>query len=329
MATLYTVTVDTEEEWDWDAGWPTDNLAVTNIACLPDFQQRCARHGAAVTYFTNYAVMNDAVARETMRTLAQQPGVEVGMHIHPWNTPPLDYQGPVAARETFIHNLPAELAVAKLKTVYERFRDIGLTPTSFRGGRYSSGPVMHRFLQTHGFVADASVVPYTTWADDGAPDYRHRTVFPARLPPAGPDGPALWEIPLSYGFTRRPFAFWGSVYHQVERSALRHLRLLGLADRLGLVRKAWLNLESPLSGNMLVFLRQLQRMGVPCVNFTLHSSSLVPGGSPYTRTPADRERLLARIDEVLAALAQWQEFQPATMTETAAHLEREYARTRH
>src|SRR5262245_29085545 len=142
MATLYTLTVDTEEEWDWSSGWPIDNLSTANIACLPRFQEICSRHGAAVTYFTDYAVLDNARARDILLDIARQPRVEIGMHIHPWNTPPLLHRGSVAARETFLHNLPPEVIRAKLTSVYDRFQEVGLTPTSFRGGRYSSGGVI-------------------------------------------------------------------------------------------------------------------------------------------------------------------------------------------
>lgn len=324
LHTLFTITVDTEEEWDWNGGWPTENLALTNIRCLPEFQQLCARHGAAVTFFTNHAVLDNPEARQTILALAKQPRVEIGMHIHPWNTPPLMHKGPIATRETFIHNLPPDVALAKLDTVYQAFLANGLKPTSFRGGRYSAGPVAQRFLRSHGFIADSSVVPYTSWLDDGAPDYLHRDLLPVRTNPEGVGEGALWEIPLSFGFTRRPFRMWGKVYHRIERSLLRHLRLLGLADRLGLLRKFWLSFESPLGQNMAASLRKLRRLDLPCVNFTLHSSSLLPGGSPFTRTAADRDRLFAQVDEVLRFLSQWDDFQPATVSEVATHLENEY-----
>ena len=50
-STLYTLTVDTEEEWDWDAAFPTSQLSLRNIDQLPRLQEVCSRHGAAVTYF--------------------------------------------------------------------------------------------------------------------------------------------------------------------------------------------------------------------------------------------------------------------------------------
>jgi len=177
-STYYTVTVDNEEEWDWAAGWPVENLAVTNSRALPKFQSLCSRYGVKPTYFTNLAVLDNTESRQTLVEIAQADGVEIGMHIHPWNTPPIEPGTNVTARTTFLRNLPTEIIRAKLSAVYEGFAKLGLRPTSFRGGRYSSGGVIHEFLQERGFIADCSVVPFTSWPDDGAPDYRHRDLTP-------------------------------------------------------------------------------------------------------------------------------------------------------
>src|SRR5262245_15705309 len=128
----YVVTIDTEEEWDWNAGWPVTGLTVTNVLRLPRFQELCSKHGAAVTYFTNQAVFDNEPARATMLRLAAVDAVEIGMHIHPWNTPPLVGNGPVTPRQSFLHNLPAESILAKLNSVHECFVKNGLKPTSFR-----------------------------------------------------------------------------------------------------------------------------------------------------------------------------------------------------
>ncbi len=321
MKTLFTVTVDTEEEWHWDTGWPTRDLSVENIRQLPRFQELCARHGVATTYFTNQAVFDDAEARQTLLNVAQEKHVEIGMHIHPWNTPPLDPAPTVRARDTFVHNLPAEVVLAKLESVYQRFVENGLAPTSFRGGRYSCGPIVQQFLRDKGFLADASVLPYTTWKDEGAPDYRQRDLTPVRLPPRHDGDKPFWEIPLTLGFTRRPFRFWQRTFDRIEHSWLRRLRLIGIADRCGLVRRVWLNFEQPLGRRMLPFLRKLRRMNLPCICFTVHSSSLMAGKNEYTPTKADEDRLFANLDEVFATLGGWPEFEPATVSEVALKLE--------
>jgi hypothetical protein len=317
--TPFVVTVDTEEEWDWSSGYPTGPTRTENIHRLPDFQAACDRVGAAVTYFVNHAVLADPAARRVILDLARRPRVEIGMHIHPWNTPPLQAAERVPVRDSFLHNLPPDLALAKLDAVYSAFAECGLKPVSFRGGRYSSGPLVQKWLRDREFVADSSVLPYSNWVDDGAPDYRHRGPRPARLP----GEPPLWEIPLSLGFTRRPFGFWRRALGVAAWSGLRPLRLVGLLSRLGVVERAWLNFENPLGAGMPALLRTLRKMGLPYLCYTLHSSSLLPGGSPYSPDAAAIGRLIHTLTDTLGRLAPDAGFTPATVAEIARRLEAE------
>jgi len=324
MTTLFTMTIDTEEEWDWATGWPCRNLTVENIRHLPKLQELCSRHGVATTYYTNKAVFDSPEARDILLEVARQKHVEIGMHIHPWNTPPFDPDRPVRARETFLHNLPPEVVFSKLECVYELFMENGLKPTSFRGGRYSSGAIVQEFLRDRGFLADSTAIPYTTFEDDGAPDHRHRDLYPIRLPPRHEGDQPFWDIPLTLGFTRGPFRFWQRAFDRIENTWLRKLRLIGVAGKIGLVRRVWLNFEQPLGRNMLPFLRKLRHLNLPCICLTVHSSSLMAGKNGFTPTHADEEQLFAYMDEVFGTLAAWLEFRPATVTEVAHQLEELY-----
>jgi hypothetical protein len=316
--TPFVVTVDTEEEWDWSSGYPTGPTRTANIQQLPRFQGTCAKSGAAVTYFVNHAVLANPEARAIILELAQRPRVEIGMHIHPWNTPPLQEVEHVPERDSFLHNLPPGLALAKLDTVYNAFREHGLTPVSFRGGRYSTGPLIQQWLRERGFVADASILPYTNWKDAGAPDYRTRDPRPVRLPGEAP----LWEIPLSFGYTRRPFGFWHRAL-AIAEGPLRPLRLVGALSKLGIVEKAWLNFENPLGARMPALIRVFRKMNWPYLCFTLHSSSLLAGGSPYAPDAAAVETLYRTLTHTLQQLAADKGCTPATMAEIAHRLEAE------
>jgi hypothetical protein len=318
-------TVDTEEEWDWSGPFPMEGAPVTNVGHLDRFQSLCERHGIAATYFTNHAVMADPAGRAVIQSLAGRPGAEIGLHIHPWNTPPLKPGGAVTTRDTYLHNDAPDTIAAKLDTAYAAFVAAGLRPTSFRGGRYSSGGEIHAFLRRKGFVADCSVVPYTTWPDDGAPDFRDRDLMPVRLPPERAGEQALWEIPLSLGYSRPPFALWASVFQAIERTALRRLRLIGIAERLGLVRRVWLNFEVADRHDWTPFMLLLQRLGVPCITLTVHSSSLVAGPGPYTRTAVDETRIHAQIESVFGTLRRLPGFVPATASDVARILESKHA----
>ena len=317
----YCVTVDTEEEWDWNSGYPTGPTRPENIRRLPEFQERMTAVGAAAVYFTNHAVLADPIGRAIIRELSTKPNVEIGLHIHPWNTPPLAPVDKVSARDSFLHNLPWDEQRAKLDSTLAAFAEAGLKPTSFRGGRYSTSPQIQDHLRAAGVWVDCSVLPFNTWADDGAPDYRTRGLAPVRKPPQQLGGQAVWELPLTYGYTRRNQAFWHRALTLADSRVGRGLRLTGILDRTGIVSKAWLNFENPLGERMLQFLAVLRRLRPPFVSFTLHSSSLLPGGSPYNRTAADVAKMLERAETVLNRLRDWPEFQPATMTEIATHLE--------
>jgi hypothetical protein len=321
MSTPFVVTVDTEEEWDWSSGYPIGPTRTANIHRLPKFQAVCERHHAAVTYFVNHAVLVDPAARDVILQLSQRPRVEIGMHIHPWNTPPLQTYEKVPVRDSFLHNLPSELAIAKLNAVHAAFAACGLEPISFRGGRYSTGPLIQTWLREHAFVADVSVLPYTRWVDDGAPDYRTRGPEPVRLPGT----PPLWELPLSLAFTRLPFAFWNNVLSIAEKPPLRYLHVVGILQKLGVFRKSWLNFENPFWEGMRALIRSLHRAGVPYLCFTIHSSSLLPGGSPYAMSPGDVDRFFGRLNESLNWLAGEEAFSAATIAEIARGLEAEHA----
>lgn len=325
MKTLFAITVDTEEQWLWEEGWPTGRPMVSHIQRLPQFQEICEQYGAAVTYFANYAVLNNVRSRAILDSLAKRSGVEIGMHIHPWNTPPIMDLRPVKPDESFLANLPTHLIEAKLENTYQLFRSHGFQPTSFRGGRYSSGGDVHEFLRNKRFVADTSVVPLTTWPDRGAPDYRHRSIEPVRHSPTEAYHKPMWEIPLTLGFSRRPYHLWQKVVEVLGTRSLRPLHLVGVAERLNFVRRVWLNFEDPLGEHMLSFLKILRKRKPACICFTLHSSSLEVGANGcYTRTERDRQQLLERVRQALELVTTWDEYRPATVSEIAQQLEAEY-----
>jgi hypothetical protein len=67
-------------------------------------------------------------------------------------------------------------------------------------------------------------------------------------------------------------------------------------------------------------------MNLPYLIFAVHSSSLVPGGNPYSATEEQVRRIWATADEVLGAVASRDDLRPATVAEIAGDLEVEYQR---
>jgi len=318
------LTVDTEEAWDWSGPFPRSDFSVEHIHRLPEFQAICDRHKVSTTYFANHAVMSDEGTRSVMAAMARQDNVEVGMHIHPWTLSTKPLKAAVRSRETYLHNESTQTIREKLQIIYDAFQGSNLKPVSFRGGRYSTGEVIQSFLMEKGFVADSSIVPYTRWMEDGAPDFSRRGVFPARIANRKKEAQGLWEIPLSMGFTRKPFGFWATLLNTIEHSPLRRMRLIGLAERLNLVRRVWLNFDFGTDLDWRPFVDVLLAMEVPCITLTVHSSALFRGPGPYTRTASDEARKHELIDRVLEYFSSLVVIEPATVGETARLLESEF-----
>lgn len=320
---LYALTVDTEEQWDWEGPFRTHGHRTDNLGLISQIQDIAEDTAAKATYLVTHAVLADTEARAAVLGLVDRPDVEIGAHLHPWNTPPL-VEDPTPPPRTYTHRLPHDLIRAKLNTLHAAFLAQGLRPVSFRGGRYSSGPVVQGWLAQHGYACDLSVVPYTQWSMAGAPHYEQRTLQPQRRPPNGPDQAPLWEVPVGLGFTAEPFDRWARWFQAIEAGPLGRWHAIGLLRRLSVVNRVWLNFEQSSPDEMLEFLDAIRDTGYRHLVFTLHSSSLVPGATPYCPDRAAVERLLESMRIVLGELARWEDFEPATTAQMADQLEREF-----
>ncbi len=318
----FVVTIDTEEEWDWQAGFPVQKFSVENIARLDRFHDLCQRYNIATTYFTNHTVLSDDTAAAVIKDFSRTPNTEIGMHVHPWGTPPLSDEHNTG-KMSFLENLPAEVARQKLETTYQLQLDHGFHPTSFRGGRYSTGPVTSKFLLEKQFLVDASICPFSVWDDDGAPDYRYKTEQPQRVNSAGGMESPLWNLPLTRVYSRRPFPLWSTMFTRVEQTWLSKLRLIGMLEASRIARRIWLNFETESSERMLWLIRNANRLHLPYLCFTVHSSSLSVGPSPYARSQEQVDRIFDGIERVFRLLSSLPRFEPSTISEIAIALEKQ------
>ncbi len=317
----FTVTIDTEEEWDWSGPFPVRDLSVSNIHQLGRFQTLCDKYEIRPTYFCNHAVIANKSSSEILLKLGESENVEIGMHLHPWNTPPIQSET-VGPGESYTHNLPPDAQVQKLQVTYDSLVTSGLRPKSFRGGRYSCGDVVKKFLVEHQFLVDSSVCPYTSWPDIGAPDYREQGLKPTRLE-FGTDQ-FLWEVPLTMVTTRRPYDRWLKLFNTLESPALSKLRMIGILNKLGIASRVWLNFECEEPSRIVDFLNIAASSELGHLTFTVHSSSLSPGPGPYCRNEKDCDRILEGIESVFQVLQKEPLFQPVTMSQLAGILEEKH-----
>lgn len=316
------VSIDTEED-NWQPR--REGVTVENIRELPRFDRLLRGLGVRATYFTTYQVAIREWAAATLREL-RAAGAEIGSHLHPWNTPPLDE--PLVPRNSMLKNLPAALQFAKLERLTATLRDaIGQAPQAFRAGRYGLGPDTVRALIRCGYRVDSSVTPFVSWErfDDG-PSFVGAPLALYRLGGGGdvriPErNGALLEVPMSTGYSRAPFALWHRVRRVLEARPLRPLHLAGLASRLRVIRRISLSPEMHSASDMLTLSRCLIDQGVPHLHLFLHSTSLRPGLSPYSPDAAAVDRLYRATASYVEQLARTTSLAFVTVSEATALLQ--------
>lgn len=319
---LLVISIDTEED-----NWIPSRTGVTveNIRELPRMHRFLRGFGVRPTFFTAYSVLDVPWAAEIIRDLDASGDVEIGAHLHPWNTPPL--REGLVPRNTMIKNLPEKLQGAKLERLTERLAtEVGAPPRSFRSGRFGLSGELLPWLVHLGYRVESSVTPFVDWSGyDGGPDFRGAPFHAYRLGPAAdpripvPDGP-LVELPVLCGFTRTPFSFWSRIHGTPDRPPLRRLRMPGIATRMGIIQKVTLSPETDSVTDMLLLSRSLIEHDVGYLHLFFHSSSLRTGLSPFTPTTASVERFYVALAEYLDRLSKMVRVRFTTVSEAAAEL---------
>lgn len=292
------VTIDTEEEGLWSGKFRGTANTVENLKGIPRFQALCDEFSIRPTYLIDSPVATDPYGTELLARFQADGRAEIGAHLHPWCTPPGVHD--CNAHESYLCNLPPDIQRAKLATLVEQItRSCGIRPTSFRAGRYGLGLAAATELVALGFAVDSSVIPFSDFSAEGGPNFSQADWRPYRMAAddiltADPQGPLL-ELPVGVGFTRPQFESAWRWRQWAAKSPWSKLRMEGILDRLGVCRRVKLSPEQSNAPQMLRLIQNSLSQGAPCVVLMFHSSSLVPGFSPYVQTGQDLDEFFLRL----------------------------------
>ncbi len=310
------ITVDAEEDDSWAA---VPSATTRNAAFLPRFQRLCESFGLRPTYLVNYAMARSAAFVEFGRDLLARRAGEIGMHLHAWNTPPII---PItendARHHTYLidYDLPVmRQKIARMTALLAETFDVPIL--SHRAGRWALDSRYARLLIEAGYRVDCSVTPHVNWRGHrGAPggkggtDYTDYPEWPYYLDPQHPERPGrstLLELPVTILPSRPGVDRW----RRLLPPRLLASRLGGRLSRPLL----WLRPNGRNRDEMVRVVERVRRERRPYAEFMIHSSELMPGGSPYFRRVDDIERLYDDLDVLFAAVRG--QFIGATLTEFA------------
>ena len=312
------ITIDTEED-NWAKYSATDN-PVRNINRLIPLQQLFDRFGVRPTYLISYPVATHPESRAILKSILGEGKCEIGMHCHPWNTPP--FKEEINDVNSMLCNLPEQLILDKIRTLSQVIeQNFGVMPLSFRAGRWGLSPVVAKALHQVGCRVDTSVSPFVDWSEYHGPDYSTFQLYPYRFDPGDIKTPndlgLMMEIPATVGFLQNNFERCQKWTRMLESTMGKKLRLKGLLYKLKLLNKVWLSPELCTANDMIKLGKECKRNGLSCLNMSFHSTSLLAGLSPFVQSKGDEVTFLGKIEEFLCYASE-ESFASITLAEFEA-----------
>ncbi|MBR1254956.1 hypothetical protein JQ634_14740 [Bradyrhizobium sp. AUGA SZCCT0240] len=298
----FLITIDTEGDDIWSR---RSSVETRNASFLPRFQSLCENFGLKPTYLVNYEMANDRGFAEMGRDLIARGAGEIGMHLHAWNSPPIH---PMTSDDSwyqpFLIEYPEDEIRKKIEFQTRFLEDVfGVKMLSHRSGRWALNAFYADVLRDLGYRVDCSVTPHVDWRStkgdpDGAggTDYRgfsEQHYWMSEQNIALPGTSSLLEVPMTI-ISRSPTL--------LTRATRACENISDLPDKAR--RHIWpLDWLRPTGSNLTSMLRILDvaiSQNRPYVEFMIHSSELMPGGSPYFPSIESVEKLYRDLNELFS-----------------------------
>jgi hypothetical protein len=312
------ITIDTEED-NWGE-YRTSSWGTRNIENIPRLQDLFDGFNVHPTYLITYPVTTDEKSLAILSKIFNEGRCEIGTHCHPWNTLPLEEEK--TERNSMLCNLASDLQYRKLSLLHETIKkNLGVTPVSFRAGRWGYSKDVAKNIYELGYRIDTSISPYTDWTCYNGPDFTDMSPKPYRFSienifRESSSGPMV-EIPATVGFLQQNFMLSNTLLKILSRTPVNKLRLVGILYRLRLLNKVWLSPELSDAKSMIRLTQRMLKKNYRLLNMSFHSTSLRAGLSPFVRTKDDERAFLQRIGDYLA-FTRDSGIGSATLSDTAA-----------
>lgn len=270
----FVITIDTEGDnlWHWKPG---DEITTRNVQYLDRFQKLCNEFGFKPVWLSNWEMINDSAFVQFINQGLEQGQCELGMHLHAWNNPPYyELKRTEKSGAPYLIEYPDEIMEQKIATITDRFKEqFGFVPLSHRAGRWAMDDRYFKLLYQYGYRIDCSYTPGISWTDSVGQtpgyvgsDYR-------KVPRGLQQIHGITEVPVTTSFTHHMFV-------DRQKSLKSNLKsiVFGMQGQ-----SIWLRPNRENRKELSWMIDQSLKREEDYLMFMLHSSELMPGGSPTFR----------------------------------------------
>lgn len=297
----FIITIDTEGDnlWEWQEGMP---IFTENVKYLPRFQHLCEEYSFKPVWLSNNEMLNDAAYIDFIADVEERKTGELGMHLHAWNTPP-DYDLPIVqSGQPYLIEYPKEIMEAKIAYMTDLIKSrCDISPVSHRAGRWAMNQTYFDLLIKYGYKVDCSYTPSINWntslgRSSGSKGSDYSSVSESvQIIKGSENNSSILEVPM----TTRTRNVWvsqpGRGLRGIASSAYHFLK----------GKQMWFR---PMNDNLndIKKLISLERDS-DYLMFMIHSSELMPGGSPKFKTKESVEELYDVITEIFEIVSKTHE----------------------
>lgn len=278
----FIITIDTEGDNLWNRATTKKGIreiSTENARYIERFQVLCRKYDFYPTYLVDYEMImdNDFVAR--LKRWSGAGECEVGMHMHAWNTPPIVElpfysfgHNPYAGE--YSHEILREKLILMTELISEK---IDVAPKSHRGGRWYIDDWYVDELIKLGYEVDCSITPGVSWRNARGnkiygPDYSNYSMKSFCM------NNGLWQVP--------PTIIAPSINKRIQLLKERPYDYEEIMNS-----RIWLRPNGNNIEDMLYIVKKQNKGSNDYLEFMIHSSELMPGGSPTFKNEEEIEKL--------------------------------------
>lgn len=263
----FIITIDNEEDNQWN------HLAketTENAKYLVRFQELCNKFNLKPVYLTTYHMAKNKSFQELAIDSLKSGQCEVGMHLHAWSTPPDYILKKKTDERSYLIEYPYEVMEEKIKVLNDLLTNSFGEIVTHRSGRWTMDERYFNLLKKYGYKCDCSVTPEMNWSENlGATGIQGSDYSKYSHNSYQTNG--IWEVPVTI---RKINYFDVNSIHSVKS-------LLQECSHLIRGKVSWLRPSMCSLYQMKTLLNVVKNLNSDYIMFMIHSSELMPGGSPY------------------------------------------------
>ncbi len=299
----FIITIDTEGDnlWTYRLG---NTITTENARYIPRFQDLCNRFNFKPVYLTNYEMAQDNYFVAFAQEALAKNICEIGLHIHAWNTPPyyelksgyIDYGLP------YLIEYPSSVMREKIDTMINLLRSKFNTDIiSHRSGRWATNQDYFDMLIDYGLKIDCSLTPHISWksvrgysSESKGSDYRTSSENPFMIK-SSTANISILEVPVTIRTMHR-LHFQKNIFH--IRSCFNDIRDFACG------KPIWIRPNGGNLSEICALINQVKNSDSDYLMFMLHSSELMPGGSPAFKNARAIENLYRDIEIIFTLISE-------------------------